>query len=235
MNDRSWSQIWSERAVADLSQPSVLSTLLRANGYDNAQSRFSEQAWRSYILGWAARLGVDSGDTVFEVGCGAGAVLYVLAEAGLSVSGIDLSPGLIDAAARAIPSGTFTVGEARDVASHPKVDACLASGVFIYFPSLEYARSVAAAMAAKATRAVAILDLPDLAKRDDSEAFRVDMAGGPEAYRERYSGLEHLYFDRAFMVDLLEECGLVDVGCADQDLAGYPNGKYRFNCWGFKR
>ncbi|MGC8513933.1 MAG: class I SAM-dependent methyltransferase, partial [Acidimicrobiales bacterium] len=191
MSESSWTGIWSRRSASDVHGDSVLGDLLGADGYDNAQSSFSEDAWREHIMGWADRLGIRSGDSVFEVGCGAGAVLYVLAEAGVRVAGMDLSPGLIATAARAVPDGSFEVGEAVDLPPAPHVDVCLAVGVFMYFPSLDYARSVVAAMAAKATRGVALLDLPDLAKRDASEAFRVDMAGGPDAYRERYAGLEH--------------------------------------------
>lgn len=234
MGEQEWGSIWSSRSATKLSGGSVLAGLLAANGYDNAQSKFSEQAWRAHIMGWARRLGVGGGDSVFEVGCGAGAVLYVLSEAGVDVSGMDLSPGLIEAAKEAMPAGHFEVGEAADLRVDPRVDACVAVGVFLYFPSFDYARRVVSAMADKATRAVAVLDLPDLAKREASEAFRAEMAGGVDAYRARYAGLEHRYYEKGFMVEALESCGLVDVACADQDLEGYPNGRYRFNCWGFK-
>src|SRR5256885_3503728 len=58
-----------------------------------------------------------------------------------------------------------------------------------------YAEEVIARMAAKALRAVAVLDVPDVARRDEAEAFRRGVLGA-EAYERRYRGLEHRYFGR---------------------------------------
>jgi len=52
---------------------------------------------------------------------------------------------------------------------------------------------------------------------------------GPEAYAVRYEGLDHLYLDRAWFERELLALGCVSVVTEDQHIAGYANGRYRFN------
>ncbi|WP_240431205.1 class I SAM-dependent methyltransferase [Mycobacterium kyogaense] len=52
---------------------------------------------------------------VLDVGCGPGTVTAYLAERGIEVSGVDLSPRMIDHARRLHPQCTFTVGSATDL------------------------------------------------------------------------------------------------------------------------
>jgi hypothetical protein len=103
----------------------------------------------------------------------------------------------------------------------------------MYFPSLGYARQVLDRMAAKARRAVAVLDIPDAAVRTQALAHRISTVGGVQAYIERYEGLDHLYYERDWIADVLRGHGLVDVHVADQEIADYQNARFRFNAWGF--
>jgi hypothetical protein len=59
----------------------------------------------------------------------------------------------------------FTVGEALSLDERPTYDAVISCGTFLYFPDLPYAEGVLRRMATKAERTMAILDLPDLAKK----------------------------------------------------------------------
>ncbi|MFC5993811.1 class I SAM-dependent methyltransferase [Pseudonocardia hispaniensis] len=52
---------------------------------------------------------------VLDVGCGPGTVTAYLAERGLDVSGVDLSPRMIEHARRLHPECTFTVGSSTDL------------------------------------------------------------------------------------------------------------------------
>ena len=164
-----WRQVWSSRSPAEVNG-SVLAGLLESDGYDSPRARMAEADWRAHIVGWAGLLGLTPASSVFEVGCGAGAALYVLASMGMHVSGIDLAPSLVERAAKSIPAGDFAVGDALDVPAEPQVNACLAVGVFLYFPSLDYAAEVVSRMATKSRRAVAVLDLPDQATKDETSA-----------------------------------------------------------------
>lgn len=170
----------------------------------------SEDAWLDFIERTVETLDVGPGTRVFEVGCSDGAFLLPLAENGYVVGGIDQSPESIQAASRAIPSGTFLVGEPSSLDPGEAWDVVLACGAFEAFPDLDYARGVMARMAAKATHAIAILDLPDLDVSDRAPAA-------------------HLFFGRGWMLRALAEIGVKAVQMEDQKVDGYAEAPLRFN------
>jgi SAM-dependent methyltransferase len=227
-----WDEIW-ERRTLDPAAGSTLAQLMAADGLDTGFGSVAEEHWRAGVRRAAEELRLEPGDSVYEVGCGAGAFLYDLYERGFAVGGLDRSGALVGYAQEAMPDGSFAVGDAAEVPPAPQADAVVSCGVFLYFPSLDYADGVLAAMAAKAQRAVGLFDLPDAARRTDAVARRVEVAGGPKAYAERYAGLDHLYFDRDRIAASLRALGLTDVCVADQWVSGYENAAYRFNAWGF--
>lgn len=228
-----WKDVWERREVTP-SQDSTLDRLLTADGYDTGFGTLAETSWVDFVRRRAHDLGIGPGSSVFEVGCGAGALLFQLHRFGCSVGGIDWSPSLIEIARSVLPDGAFEVKEAALLDVSPRVDVVLACSLFHYFPSLEYAMQVIERMVAKSVRAVAIFDLPDQAVKEAALAYRRDSAGGDVSYAARYEGLDHCYFDRSWVVDILQRFGLTDVQIADQDLANYGNAPYRFNAWGFK-
>lgn len=229
---RDWAALWRDRtAPADAT---ALNDLLVAGGYDSGFAGFDEAAWRAAAARRVAELGLEPGSTVHEVGCGPGAFLLALQELGCRVGGLDPSPGLIEVARAALPDARLEVAEASALTLDRTVDAVVSVGAFLYFPSHAYAEGVVARMARGARRAVGIYDLPDAALQGADRARREQLAGGPEAYAERYAGLEHRYYEREWVVEQLERCGLHDVHVAGQDLEGYGNAPFRFNAWGFQ-
>jgi SAM-dependent methyltransferase len=232
MKGDGWREVW-ERRTLEPSRGSTLAQLMAADGLDTAFGETSEVAWRDFVERRAATLGARAGTSVYEVGCGAGAFLFVLAELGCRVGGLDRSATLIDFARRALPDGRFDIAEAIALEREPRADVVVSCGAFLYFPSLQYAEQVIAAMAARATGAVGILDLPDASLRAAALAQRIELAGGQDAYNARYAGLEHLHFSREWVTRALAAAGLTGIQTADQDMAGYRNGAHRFNAWGF--
>ncbi len=234
MTTSPWDDVWQRRTF-DYSRGSLLSALMAADGFGTGFGKVDEENWAGYVRTIAGRLRIAPGSSVLEVGCGAGAFLYELYRQGCTVSGIDRSPKLIEYARQAMPEGRFDVADASELDPGEPVDAVVSFGVFLYFPSLAYARRVLERMAVSARHVVAVLDLPDRARRAEDLARRQELAGGAEAYEEFYRGLTHLYFDRTWFTRTLDRCGLADVEVADQELVGYSHAPFRFNAWGFAR
>jgi len=231
---RSWDEIWERRSAPTSSGESLLRRLMDADGLDSGFARVEERDWRLFAESLPAVLGIAEGESVFEVGCGAGALLLPLSELGHRVAGLDISPALVDLAASSIPGGHFTVCEASELDLAEQADVVVSMGVFLYFRSQTHAERVLDGMVEKARRAVAVLDLPDARTRSAAIAERERVAGGAAAYRERYAGLDHRYYERAWVADALRARGLERVEVTDQSIAGYGNAPYRFNAWGFK-
>lgn len=222
-----WQEIWRERRL-DLSHSTVQKRLMAADGLDTAFGSLTESAWRAFVRHVAQTLGLEPGESVFEVGCGAGAFLYDLYETGCTVAGVDLSEALVGYARDAMPDGSFEVADAAEMAASRTYDFVVSCGVFLYFPSLPYAREVIRRMATHAVKGIAILDVPDRALEEKALAAR-RAALGESAYDERYRGLSHLYYDREWLTRALQDEGATKLVVEDQNIPGYGNSAFRFN------
>jgi len=105
-------------------------------------------------------LDIGPGTRVFEVDCGRGDFLLPLHQNGYIVGGIDDDPDAIKDAIAAMPDGVFQIGSATalDPAVPWHVVACRS---FAGAPDLDYMRGLLARMFAKATHAIALLNVPD--------------------------------------------------------------------------
>jgi SAM-dependent methyltransferase len=73
--------------------------------------------WEQAVLGaFAATVLAAGGGPVLDAGCGTGRITGHLAALGLDVSGVDLSPGMVDVARRTLPDLPFAVGTMADLA-----------------------------------------------------------------------------------------------------------------------
>ena len=135
-----------------------LATLLAAEG---SVADDPEPAWREFVEHVVESLDVGPGTRVWDVGCGAGAFLYPLWENGYVVGGVDESETRIALARDAMPQGAFVAGQPAAVDPAEPWDVVIASRGFAVCADLDQARGLLARMAAKATHAVAILNVSE--------------------------------------------------------------------------
>jgi cyclopropane fatty-acyl-phospholipid synthase-like methyltransferase len=226
-----WSDIWNKRSLhdGDTTRSLTLEDLLLANGYDTSTGRVSAADFENYNRSVSEKCGIQPGDSLFEVGMGAGAFLLPLYQAGHPVGGLDYSSSLIGIAGQAMPGAKngFIVGGASHLNTRKKYDIVLSSGVFLYFPDYRYARIVVEKMITKSKKTIAVLDIPDIAHKEQTEKFRRESLP-PGTYDEKYRGLDHLYYERSWFYELSDTHGL-DIRVFDQHMQGYENGRFRFN------
>ena len=203
----------------------VLRGLMSLAGYDSATSSLAPETHLVQVNHILEKLAIRPADTVYEVGCGAGAMLYSLRPACAAVGGIDFADSLIAVARKVLDSADLTVGEAIGMPVEPRYDVVLSNGVFLYFPDEAYAGRVVRAMVGKARRAVAVLDVNDLALKAEFEAVRRARQGGSAT---AYADLRQLYLDRDFFRALAAELGWT-CEVHDSVMTNSANGKYRFN------
>lgn len=232
-----WSDVWQRVGSSQASASTKPSDLLAAGGWTSgAGGVVTDKAWLSYVDGVAARLELCAGESVFEVGCGAGAFLLALCRArDIRVSGVDVAPSLIALAKRAIPSGRFEVADAAKDPVHPSIasgiaanDVTVMNSVVAYLPSLETVDRLFNAFSVNAKR-VAVLDIPNAHLRGQREAARRSLLA-PGEYDRRYrsEGLQHLYIEPEWLVVLAESAGF-SATVMTQDIPGFAQSKYHFN------
>ena len=117
----------------------------------------------------AETLDVGPGTRVFEVDCGEGEFLVPLHQNNYIVGGVDGDPAAIAKALAVMPDGTFQIGMASSLDPGVPWDVviCRSFGDVsvdlspVALAKGDYIRGVLARMFAKATHAVAVLDVPD--------------------------------------------------------------------------
>jgi SAM-dependent methyltransferase len=224
---QNWKEIWNRRTGPSGGEY-ALDALIELDGFDTGAGRIEAADWRTYAARIAGKLGICDNVTVFEVGCGAGALLYALQERySLSVGGIDYATGLIAAAKMAMPDGKFKVQEAKALEIIPQYDYVVANSVFHYF-DLNYAAKVLERMIKKTRNAIAIMEVPDLKTKSEAEVMRRDMLTHDE-YEKKYAGLKHTYYERNWFREQVNlhglRCELFD-GC----VPNYAQNSFRFGC-----
>jgi cyclopropane fatty-acyl-phospholipid synthase-like methyltransferase len=92
---QTWQEIWNRKLATG---PLDLASLVKLDGFDTGAGRIDVEDWQAYCAIIGRKLGLRDGDSVFEVGCGAGAFLYGLRQLRpLEVGGIDYASNLIGA------------------------------------------------------------------------------------------------------------------------------------------
>jgi len=223
---KTWQQVWNKRE--NVRQKLSLQTLLQLDGFDTGAGIIDELIWQRYVEWISNQLELGKSDSVFEIGCGAGALLYEMQNGRRAVAGWDYGRTLIEAAERVMPAGIFQVKSAGALAELTETyDMVLANSVFQYFPSLEYAAKVIDEMVRCAEQTVGIFDIYDRAHRQAMEKTK-RRALGEKVYDEKYQGLRHAYYDRQWFKDMAKRQGLVaEVFNQWDELAAVS--PYRFN------
>jgi trans-aconitate methyltransferase len=218
-----WKEIWEDkgRDVTDYSHEN----LLKSNGFDGDQAIITPTTLIEAQKVYEEKIKLVAGDSIYEVGCGSGAFLYNWCKRGHQVGGCDLSSGLIELADRALPEGSWENCEAKDINTRREYDHLVAFSMFFYFPDFDYAKHVLYRMIMKAKKSVSILDVPDFAKKLESENARRSLI--PD-YDSKYSKTQHLYYPKSWWETTLNDLG-VKYEIYNQDITGYENGNYRYN------
>lgn len=220
-----WKTIWNRRESCTAPD---LSKLIALDGFDAGAGRIDAHDWRKYVATIAQKIGLRDGHSVYEVGCGSGAFLYAMRDIyQLHVGGLDYSANQVISARNAMPDGEFSECAAHELDTEQKFDFVISNSVFEYF-QLDYAEKVLKNMILKSNLGIAVLDVPDLATRDKSEAVRASLLP-PDEYEKKYAGLEHTYYARDWFREQARQHGMTcDVfdGC----VPNYSQNCFRFGC-----
>lgn len=227
----SWHEVWNRkgRVAANVSKPLGLIDLIAFDGFDIGGGCFDEANWLDYVTEIEANLNISAGNYVCEVGCGAGALLYIFYEHGVRITGVDYADTLVAVARGMMPDMMFFVGQANQLPyADEQFDVVFSHSVFQYFPYLDYAARVLQEMhrITKHGGLIAVLDIPDAAKQREAEAFRRGNMSSAE-YERLYANHPHLYYDKDWFRRTLGFSGSIDI--FDQKFPGYGNSGYRFN------
>lgn len=224
MQDK-WKEIWNRRT--HLLEEVTLDALIKADGFDGGAGQVDVDNWSNYIQDISKQIYLKDTDTIFEIGCGAGAFIYPFFLKGHTVGGTDYSKIMVNLAKEIMPGMAFESKDAVQFETSCKYDIVLSNSVFQYFDSFEYAKKVIRKMVSTSKRMVVILDINDVARKEEAMIIRRGQLSQIE-YKEKYDGLSHLFYDKKWFKAIAEECNC-NIEIHNQDINGYLNSKFRFN------
>ena len=209
-----WHEVWEQRTenktILESKNPrEIFMELKRINGWDSTGSMLEyDQFYDQYIqtkneLEFNPRSKSNMISSVFEVGCGCGANLYLFQNDGYHVGGMDYSTHLIEIADRVLTDPIELIcKEAANLSWNVKYDAVLSNSVFSYFDSYEYAGKVLEAMYNKANQCIGIIDIHDIEKKEEFIQFRKELY---QDYEERYQNLPKFFYEKTFFLKFAEK------------------------------
>ena len=127
-------------------------------------SRGGGEGWYDLAEYVAETLDIGPGTRVFEVDCGDGELLFPLYNNGYIVGGIDGDPAAIERALEVMPEGLFASAMASALDPGVAWDVVICRSLAAA-PTPDYTRGVVARMFAKATHAIALLNVPETSQR----------------------------------------------------------------------
>lgn len=219
---KNWNDIWKGRKAEH--GKLEYTDLLALNGYDMAQSNLNPTNLPAAQELYAKEIGLERGDDIYEVACGAGAFMHYWSTLGHPVGGSDISASLIDCATAALPHGDWALADAETFPVGRRWDHVTSFGLCMYI-SPETLKTMIGRMIMKARRSISIYDIPDLSKKAQCEDERRRLI--PD-YDEKYQGLGHHYHSKEELTTWFEGLGL-NCKIWDQEIPGYENAKWRFN------
>lgn len=229
-----WQNIWQRKALSHENSNYSLAELMKLDGYDISCSAVSVEGFKAFSAQLQDKLALTSGQSVLEVGCGAGALLKAFSDAGLKVAGLDYTDALIDICRSALPEGHFAIGEAKDLDLEKRdYDAVVSHSVFHYFPSTDYALDSFSKMIdhTKTGGIVALTDMHLASMKEAHEQHRMEMIG-EEKFKELYKELSHSYFEPEDFVALAKtKCS--EVWIEDQFIES-ESAPFKFNLFAKK-
>lgn len=234
-----WQKIWNDKGK-DSEAESIISghtlqeivlELKRLDGFDSVGSTLTFDAFHGQYTQIKNELSFGSISShkissIFEVGCGSGALLYFFQEDGVKIGGIDYSSHLIKIARGVLHNcNELICGEAVNTPSDVKYDAVFSGGVFPYFPSIEYAEKVMEIMYEKSLYSIGITNVHDLSRKEAFTEYRMRTV---ENYAEKYAGLDKLFLPKDFFIRFAEKHNL-NLRFSNSVMPGYWNNPFIYN------
>ena len=237
-----WQEIWGHRqsnfkTMNKEDVQAIFMELKRANGFDivpgkNAPSFLD---WVRAYYEHKKLLGLQNGGSVYEVGCGAGANLFLLMQDGIRIGGADYSAELFAIvkdvlAAYDVSPLELDVLEAKETPTEIKYDAVFLDSTAQYFSNEDYAQETLQRMYEKSRHAIAWLDVHDKTKEQDFIAAREQI--DPD-YKKHYAGLPKRFYPKDFFLQFAEEHAL-DIRFTPCRIPHYWNAPFTYNVYLYK-
>ena len=234
-----WKEIWNRRKIIrsadELSgdEFQIYRELKRLDGFDvsvEEEEKYYSSFYRAAVKLFEDIKKQNNIESVYEVGCGSGADLYLLQNRRILIEGIDYSEQLTSFARQLLGEDKIHTGEAIEISTDKKFDMVLCDSVFAYFSEETYGEKVLEKMYDKANKVVVVLEVFDKELETECNEHRRSMIAD---YDEKYEGLNKIFYPQSMFVNFAKKhhCK-VEFTSVENDF--YWNSRYQYNCFIYK-
>lgn len=240
MIKNNWKDIWEKRSLdknslINKTKEEIFFELKKTDGFDISNNGLTIedllQQYKIVIEKYKSFFGNKNIESLFEVGCGCGANLYLFEQDGIRTGGIDYSKTLSDIAKIILKSKDIICDEAKNLTIVSKYDVLLSNSVFSYFYDLNYSYSVLEKMFYKANNAVFIQEIYDSDKEKEFMDYRIKNV---EDYENKYKNLPKLFYPKKFFIDFAEKNNMY-IEIVNSNMTSYWNYPFIFDCYMYKK
>lgn len=236
-----WKEIWAKHSADEgilkkEDERYILLELKRSSGFD-VFGGITYENWMEWYrqvkreLSLMAEAECGTMESVFEVGCGSGANLYLLERDGMQCGGLDFSENLMNSAKTILKTKDLLCDEAIRLPAKSRYDVVFSNSFFSYFTDQNYAEAVLEKMYQKTRYGIGLLDIHDKEKEEDFIAYRERTV---ENYKEKYKNLPKLFYTKEFFLDFASRHH-ADIKFTFSGVKGYWNNDFIFNCYIYKK
>lgn len=239
--DMNWKKIWSSKKtilseIDSEDEKSIFMELKRLTGNDTTGNGVSYEVLMDRIERFMSEMTFseekEKRKSIFEVGCGSGANLYVFIKQGYQVGGLDYSGALIEVAKQIVNKPLeLYCEEAKEMDTAIKYDIVFSNSAFEYFPDEQYAIDVCQKMIEKSNKCIGILEVHDPILKTEFIDFRRKTI---QNYDERYKNLDKLFISKELFLNIAEKNEL-DIKFVKPRIQGYWNTDYIYDVYMYKR
>lgn len=238
-----WKSIWENRTInSELlkseNSKNIFLELKKCNGFDVIGDGLTYDSLYNQYLQIKRELSLNlktnsfkNIDSVYEVGCGSGANLYLFELNQIECGGMDYSKKLINIASQVLNTDDLNCDEAINLSIDKKYDAVFSNSVFSYFPNEEYAIQVLEKMYQKAKYSIGVLDIHNIEKEAEFIEYRKKEI---EDYEKKYEGLPKLFYSKKLFLEFAQAHNM-EIKFAASDTKGYWNNNFVFHCYMYKQ
>ncbi len=127
-----WKKVWNNRKIELGNQNSVLTKLMILNGHFDSKEKIKTSNWKKYGRNISLKLGIKKNESIFEFGCGGGALLFLFRSKTKKLFGCDYSQQLINKSKKIIPWLKIYNSESQKFKSKQLYDYVISSSMLEY-------------------------------------------------------------------------------------------------------
>tara|TARA_Y100000816_G_scaffold292618_1_gene289155 strand:+ start:2434 stop:3114 length:681 start_codon:yes stop_codon:yes gene_type:complete len=132
INKIDWKKIWNNRKIIYKYNKTPLEKLMLLNGHQFSSSGINISNWKNYANNISKKIKISKKESIFEYGCGSGALLYLFKFKAKKIMGCDYSLELIRASKKIFPQLKIIHVDCAKFKTNLKFDHVISSSMLEY-------------------------------------------------------------------------------------------------------